>query len=154
MMKFPTLLSEVSHAHCFGAEGVTRSCHAGDTMSEDPDPPDGSNEPKTSAEGEVKVEADTGFDCGESLPSLNAFPSIQRLLASIDFSAIQAAQRAIDRTGKFKKIAEAQDEITESFARSLDFSRIVATHKALSAPGPQLRRKRRRSSGRTLSRLV
>jgi hypothetical protein len=55
-----------------------------------------------------------------SVPSLDAFASIQRYLASIDLSAIQAPQRAIERGGMFKQIAEAQDAIARNFARTLD----------------------------------
>lgn len=73
-------------------------------MSDDPevpDKPDGANEEETSPDGEGAAEAAPGLS--GSVPSLDAFASIQRMLASIDFSAIRAAQRAIEGTGKFKK---------------------------------------------------
>ncbi|MPZ52859.1 MAG: hypothetical protein GEU79_09020 [Acidimicrobiia bacterium] len=75
--------------------------------------------------------ADASPEVGWPLPSLVAFSSVQRMLASMDFSAIHAARRAINVTDAFKEIVEAQDAIAENFARSLDFSRIAATHKAL-----------------------
>ena len=51
---------------------------------------------------------------------LSGFALIQRSLASIDFSAIQAAQRALDNQG-LGKLAETQRTIAESFAKSIDF---------------------------------
>jgi hypothetical protein len=66
-----------------------------------------------------------------SIPSLDAFAAIQRSLASIDFSAIQAAQRAVEQAGVFKKVIEVQEAIAGNFARSIDFSGIAATHKAI-----------------------
>lgn len=103
-------------------------------MSEDADLPDGENEQETSPEGEVESEPHRPSR-GDANPSLNLFASVQRMLASIDSSAIQAAQRAIEGADTFKKIVEAQDAIATNFVRSLDFSRIAATHKAIADTG-------------------
>ncbi len=100
-------------------------------MNDDPEvpgDPDKQDEEGTSDQGEP-VESDSVFR--SSVPSLDAFASIQRSLASIDFSAIQAAQRALEQAGAFKKIIEAQETIAKNFARSIDFSGIAATHKAI-----------------------
>lgn len=97
--------------------------------SELPDESKGADEEET-APGE-EGGAEPGPIFGGPVRSLDAFASIQRLLASIDFSAVQAAQRVIGQTETIRKVVEAQDVIAENFARSLDFSRIAATHKAL-----------------------
>lgn len=101
-------------------------------MSNDPELPDesnGANEEEPAPDGEGAAGAGPVFR--GSGRSLDAFASIQRLLASIDFSAIRAAQRAIDQTETLRKVVETQGVIAENFARSLDFSRIAATYKAL-----------------------
>jgi hypothetical protein len=98
-----------------------------------PDEADGRNEEEISPNEEIG--ADRGPASGGSVPSLEAFASIQRILASIDFSAVQAAQRAIEGKGTFKRIAEAQEAIAENFGRSLDFSRIAATLTAITDAG-------------------
>ncbi len=94
-----------------------------------PDEPDEANEQETSRGEEASPDRGSAFR--GSAPSLDAFSSIQRYLASIDFSAIHAAQRAIEQAGTFKRIAEAQDAIARNFARSLDFKNIATTHRAL-----------------------
>lgn len=96
---------------------------------EAPDEPDSASGEEDSPEESAPVER--GPAIRGSVPSLDAFASIQRHLASIDFSGIQAAQRAIEQLGTFKRIAEAQDAIAKNFARSLDFSRIAATYKSI-----------------------
>ncbi|MBI5738866.1 MAG: hypothetical protein HY997_23640 [Mycolicibacterium neoaurum] len=69
-------------------------------------------------------------------PSLEAFAAIQRHLASIDFSAIRATERAIEQSGAFKKMVDTQDAIAREFARSVDFSRLDDTYRALTQVGP------------------
>jgi hypothetical protein len=98
-----------------------------------PDEPDDANEEETSQDEEASTDRGPAFR--SSAPSLDAFASIQRYLASIDFSAIHAAQRAIEQAGTFKRIAGAQDAIARNFARSLDFKNIAATHRALIEAG-------------------
>lgn len=100
-------------------------------MNGDPELPDHQheeNEEGVSDPGEP-VEAGTVFR--GSVPSLDAFAGIHPSLASIDFTAIQAAQRAFEQAGAFKKIIEAQEAIAKDFARSIDFSGLAATHKAI-----------------------
>lgn len=70
-----------------------------------------------------------------SMPSLDAFVKIQRHLASIDFSAIRAAQHAIQQADAFQKIIATQDAIAKSFAQSVDFSRLTEAHHALTETG-------------------
>lgn len=93
-----------------------------------PGDPDEENEDGASDQEEP---AESGPVFRGSVPSLDAFAAIQRTLASIDFSAIQAAQRAFEQAGAFPKIIEAQEAIARNFARSIDFSGIAATHKAI-----------------------
>lgn len=110
--------------------GVTPCWHIG-TVNDDPEvpgDPDEESEHGTSDQGEP---AERGPVLRRPVPSLDAFAAIQRSLASIDFSAIQAAQRTFEQAGAFKRIIEAQEAIAKNFARSIDFSRIAATHKAI-----------------------
>lgn len=93
-----------------------------------PRDPDEDSEEGTSDPGEP---AERGPVVRRSVPSLEAFAAIQRTLASIDFSAIQAAQRAIEQVGAVKKIVDAHEAIANSFAGSIDFSGIAATHRAI-----------------------
>lgn len=80
----------------------------------------------TNAEDERDLE-----DEGASSPSgLSAFASLQRSLASIDFCAIQAAQRALGDQ-EMRKLAETQRVIANSFARSIDFGAVADAQKAL-----------------------
>lgn len=72
---------------------------------------------------------------GAVTPSLEAFASIQRSLAGIDFSAVRAAQRAIEQSGPFKQIVEAQNAIAKNFARSIDFTGIAAALKGITEGG-------------------
>ena len=72
---------------------------------------------------------DDDLNDGESkgasrLHELSAFASLQRSLAAIDFSAIQAAQRALGGSG-LAQLAETQQAIARSFANSVDFSAIA-----------------------------
>jgi hypothetical protein len=60
-----------------------------------PDETDDANEDETSRDEDAWTNRGPAFR--GSVPSLDAFASIQRYLASIDFSAIHAAQRAIVR---------------------------------------------------------
>lgn len=89
------------------------------------------DEPDDGNEEEIGIRredvADGGPTLSGSVPSLDAFASIQRSLASIDFSATQAAQRALTGIGPLKRIVETQEAIASHFARSLDFSRIART---------------------------
>jgi hypothetical protein len=86
------------------------------------------NEEGTPDQGEP---AERGPVFRTSSPSLDAFAAIQRSLASIDFSAVQAAQRAFEQADAFKKIIETQEAIAKNFAGSIDFSGIASTHKAI-----------------------
>ena len=66
-----------------------------------------------------------------SSPSgLSAFASIQRSLASIDFSAIQAAQRTLGGQ-ELAKLAETQQTIANSFANSIDFGAVADAQNAI-----------------------
>jgi hypothetical protein len=104
-------------------------------MSDDPEMPDDPDEENKEGASDQEEPAESGPVFRGSLPSLDAFAAIQRSLASIDFSAIEAAQRAIEQTGAFAKIIEAQEAIAKNFARSIDFSGIAATHKAIADAG-------------------
>jgi len=97
-------------------------------MSDDPEVPGGPDEEEAPDQAEP---IEHGPASRGSVPSLGAFAAIQRNLASIDFSAIRAAQHALEQGGVFQKIVEAQEEIAKNFARSIDFSGIAATHKAI-----------------------
>ncbi|HUW32904.1 MAG TPA: hypothetical protein VM223_14955, partial [Planctomycetota bacterium] len=96
-----------------------------------PGDPEAQNKLGNSDQGEP---AERGSVFRALIPSLDAFAAIQRSLASIDFSAVQAVQaarRSFEHTGALKKIIEAQEAIAKDFARSIDFSGIAATHKAI-----------------------
>ncbi|HUV57759.1 MAG TPA: hypothetical protein VMV96_03015 [Acidimicrobiales bacterium] len=93
-----------------------------------PGDPEEQNKLETSDQDEP---AERGSVFRASIPSLDAFAAIQRNLAFIDFSAVQAAQRSFEHTGVLKKITEAQEAIAKDFARSINFSGIAATHKAI-----------------------
>lgn len=97
------------------------------------DDPEGPDEP----EDEGKDEAPSAGPLADSaaMPSLDAFASIQRSLAGVDFAAIRAAQRAVEQSGAFKQILEAQNAIAKNFARSIDFSGIAATLKGITDAG-------------------
>jgi hypothetical protein len=94
-----------------------------------PDERDDASEEETLLDEEASAGRGAAFR--GSAPSLDSFAWIQRYLASIDFSASHAAQRAIEQAGTFQKIAEAQDAVARNFARSLDFRSIAETHMAL-----------------------
>jgi hypothetical protein len=96
-----------------------------------PEEPDDENESEDESISPVGEQAPEGghWPLG-SVPSLDAFAAIQRHLASIDFSAITAAQRAIEQAGVFKVI-EAQDAIVKNFARSFDFSHLTDTYRTI-----------------------
>lgn len=93
-----------------------------------PGDPDEQDKLGTSDQGEP---AERGSVSRASIPSLDAFAAIQRSLVSVDFSAVQAAQGALEHTGALKKFIEAQEEVAKDFARLIDFSGIAATHKAI-----------------------
>ncbi|MGE0881343.1 MAG: hypothetical protein AB7L13_24420 [Acidimicrobiia bacterium] len=67
--------------------------------------------------------------------SLDAFASIQRSLAGVDFSAIRAAQRAVEQSGALRKFLEAQSAVVENFARSIDFTGIATALKGIADTG-------------------
>lgn len=75
---------------------------------------------------------------GASYLGLDAFSAIQRQLAAIDLSALTAAQRATRQATTFKipEIIAAQDAIAKNFAKTIDFSHLAASHKALIDAGP------------------
>lgn len=111
------------------------SCHTG-TVTDDPRPGEEPVEPAdehTRADEEVPPDRDPVERAG--LPSLNHFSAVQRHLASFDFSAVHAAQRAIKQADVFKKVMEAQDAIASAFARSIDFSRLIDTYRAVIGAG-------------------
>lgn len=97
-----------------------------------PNDPDGENQEEASDEA-ARVERGPAFR--GIVPSLDAFAAIQRSLASIDFSAIQAAQRAIEQASGLQKMIEAQNAIAGNFARTIDFSHLAQTYKALTDAG-------------------
>lgn len=68
-----------------------------------------------------------------AFPALGAFSVIQRQLAAIDFSALTAAQRAVEQATAFRipEIVAAQEVVAKHFAHSIDFSHLAAAHKAL-----------------------
>jgi len=67
-------------------------------------------------------------------PALDAFSSIQRQLAVIDFSAVRAAQGAFDQSAalRIREVLAAQDLVAKHFAQSIDFSHLKAAYKAIS----------------------
>lgn len=120
------------------AEGVTPCWHTeimSDDDSEVPGEPGRPDEENGQEVSDQRAPAERGPVFRGSIPSLDAFATIQRSLVSIDFSAVQAAQRAFGQGGAFKKIIEAQEEIATNFARSIDFSAIATTHKAIADAG-------------------
>jgi hypothetical protein len=68
-----------------------------------------------------------------AFPALSAFSAIQRQLAAFDFSALTAAQRAVEEATAFRipEIVAAQEVVAKHFAYSIDFSHLAAAHKAL-----------------------
>lgn len=116
---------------CQNVETGVTACWHTPTMSDDPEVPGGLDEENEEEPPDQAEPIQHGPVSRGSVPSLDAFAAIQRNLASIDFSAIRAAQRALEQGGVFQKIVEAQEEITKNFARSIDFSGIAATHKAI-----------------------
>ena len=70
---------------------------------------------------------------GGWLGDLDAYASIQRHLAAVDFTALRAAQRTIERATAFQipSIIAAQDAVAKSFARSIDFTRLATAHRSL-----------------------
>lgn len=92
-------------------------------MNDDPEAPGDPGEESEDATSDQGERAERGLVFRGSIPSLDAFAAIQRSLASFDFSAIQAAQRAFEQPGAFKKIIEAQEVIAKNFARSIVPSR-------------------------------
>jgi hypothetical protein len=66
-----------------------------------PDETDDANEDETLRDEDAWTNRGLAFR--GSVPSLDAFASIQRYLASIDFSAIQATQRAIEQGARSSK---------------------------------------------------
>ncbi len=97
------------------------------------DNPNDPHEEETPDEEDAPAERDPAPR--RPIPRLDTFAALQRHLASIDFMATHAAQRAIVLTGGFQKIVDAQNAIAKSFARSLDFSHLAQTYKALAGAG-------------------
>lgn len=101
-------------------------------MSNDPEAPDPPDD-EQAAEGDDTSSSNQGSRERDQFRSLDAFSIVQRQLAAIDFTALTAAQRAIERATAFKipDILVAQDAVAKHFAQSIDFSRIASTSKAL-----------------------
>ncbi len=99
-------------------------------MDEDPEGPDEPEDEVTDEAPSVGAPADSAVT-----PSLDAFASIQRSLAGIDFAAMWAAQRVVEQSEAFKQIFEAQNAIAKNIARSIDFSGIAATLKGITDAG-------------------
>lgn len=66
-------------------------------------------------------------------PALDAFSSIQRQLAAIDFTSVRAAQRGFDQSAAFRirEVVTVQDLVAKHFAQSIDFSRLTAAFKVI-----------------------
>ena len=62
---------------------------------------------------------------------LRAFSAIQHQIAAVDFTATTAAARAIRQATaiQLEDVAVARDAIVKNFAQSINFSRLVTTHK-------------------------
>ena len=62
-----------------------------------------------------------------------AFADVQRQIVVTDFSALIAAKRTIEEATAFQipKVLAVQEAVAKSFARSLDFSALVVTHRHL-----------------------
>ncbi len=112
------------------AGGIAPYWHTG-TVNDDPEPRGDQEKESEEETSDQEEPADRGIAFGGPVPSLEAFAAAQRSLASFDFSAIQAAQRALERADSFKTIIETQEAIAKNFARSIDFSSIAVTHKAI-----------------------
>lgn len=104
-------------------------------MSDDPAIPGDSGEETEEGASDRKEPTERGPVIRSPVPSLDAFAAIQRQLASIDFSAVRAAQRTLEQAGAFEKIVEARDAIAENFSRSIDFSAIAEAHRAIAESG-------------------
>jgi hypothetical protein len=92
--------------------------------------PDHENEREDGSSTEEKQPIERALGPLVSMPSLDAFAAVQRHIASIDFSAINAARRAMEQSGIFKVI-EAHDAIAKHFARSVDFSHLTDTYRMI-----------------------
>ena len=70
---------------------------------------------------------------------LRAFSDLQRQLATSNFSALTAAQRALDEqsatASKIAGVLATGNAVAKNFARSIDFKRLAASQKALSNEG-------------------
>lgn len=102
-------------------------------MSDDSDSCDEADEPSSGELADGTVSPGHRSRSTDSYVLLDAFSATQRQLAAIDFSALTAAQRLVEQTTTFKipAIIAAQDAIAKNFAKSIDFSQLAATHRAL-----------------------
>lgn len=89
-----------------------------DDESPDENPPEGGHTPPAKHSG---------------AHSLEAFSTIQRHLAAIDFAGLTAAQRAIESlaVSNVPAILAAQDSIAKHFMHSINFEHLIPTYKAL-----------------------
>ncbi len=71
---------------------------------------------------------DIGSGVEESVSPLSAFASAQRSLVSIDFSAIQAAQKALQQSPGLAALVEAQQAIAANFAKSIEVEAFYCAH--------------------------
>jgi hypothetical protein len=78
---------------------------------------------------------DIGSGVEESVSPLSAFASAQRSLVSIDFSAIQAAQKALQQSPGLAALVEAQQAIAANFAKSIDFAAVAEAHRKILGAG-------------------
>jgi hypothetical protein len=101
-------------------------------MTDDRDAPGAPREEEPS-EGDDTSPSSPGSRASDPFRGLDAFSAIQRELAAVDFTALTAAQRAIEQATAFKipEILAAQDAVAKHFAGSIDFSRLASTHNAL-----------------------
>lgn len=76
-----------------------------------------------------------GPSSNDASAPLDDFLAAQRSLASMDFLAIQAAQRFSLETDALRKIVEAQEAIAKEFSRSFDFTHITEALNALTDTG-------------------
>jgi hypothetical protein len=78
---------------------------------------------------------DTG-DAPQPVQQLEAFSTLQRQVAGLDFTAFNALKNSISQMPALQipHYFAAQDSLVKQFARTIDFSRLVATPEALMAP--------------------
>src|SRR5205085_2318372 len=91
------------------------------SMSEVPDASDDAVDP--GAEQTPAVDFGIVF----RVPAFDVLPAIQRYIASIDFTAVRAAQQVVKESDAFRRLADAHNAIMSSFAHSIDFTRLTET---------------------------